>query len=290
MMVDATTGSMARQGNPVHAATRAISHLQSLMGSKGRGDEMFWRIVTGPLDFLTYVITMEASCELQTLWESQVLAEVAHVPSRRLRSRLFGKNGVVDKFTSGPAKPFLSRDTNGWHGQSWFGIPFPFRDSFIVLLNEGARGSQEIEEQYKVTLATLPTTVNMEAKEEPFATMLTLSCGTKQQMLTNYNFMRSQVFEWKPEECGTTTLIIQFPSLELRRSYEGNYGFAKFLREFENGVVTFSPDDFPQHKQGLKGLNATSITVGYKLQGAQPVVDILDIKPIELPAIISECW
>lgn len=276
--------------SPIDAANQALSTLKALMDMKGHGEGKFWDLVSGPLDYIVYVITLEAACELQQLWEGQVLAKVAHVPDNKLRTTLFGKTGVVDKFTSGPAKPFLKRDAKGWSGRSWYGIPFPFVESFYGFLNEGARGAQQIQPEYSVKMDTIPTTVNEGAKEDPYATLLEMTCGTAPQSLANFNFAESQTFKWKPQECGAITLSIQFPGLELVKAYEGKLGFAKFLKEFENGSVTFTAKDFPDQAKGLKGLGITSIKVGYTFQGATPVIDILDIKPVHVPDNITDCW
>ncbi|MGL1862942.1 MAG: hypothetical protein OCC46_10520 [Pseudodesulfovibrio sp.] len=283
-------GKAASGKTPIDTAMQSIINLKGILGLKGQGEQMFWDLVSGPLDYMVYVITQEASCELQQLWEGQVLAEVAHVPSNKLREKLFGKSGVVDKFTSGPAKPFLSRSAKSWGGRSWYNIPFPFTDEFYSFLNEGSRGSQEIQPQYKVTLSTIPTTVNAEATEEPYATLLELECGSEQQVLANFNYAESEVFTWKPDECGTTVLSIQFPGIQLSRTYEGKLGFAKFLQEFRQGSVTFTAKDFPDQAKGLKGLGVTSIKVGYTFKGASPVAKILQIKPINIPETISDCW
>jgi type VI secretion system protein ImpL len=276
--------------SPVDEAAQAISTLKSLMGIKGRGEGLFWDMVSGPLRYIVYVITMEASCELQELWEGRVMAEVAHVPSDKRREKLFGKSGLVNAFTSGPAKPFLRRDAKGWHGQSWFGIPFPFLDDFFTFLNEGARGSQQLQPEYKVTMSTVPTTVNVGASEEPYATRLEVECGSEQQVLNNFNYSESKVFTWKPEECGATTLTIEFPGLKLARIYDGKFGFAKFLDDFRQGAKTFTLQDFPEQRRGLAGLGVRSITVGYTFKGATPVLGVLDIEPINLPESITDCW
>lgn len=276
--------------SPVETAKQSVAGLKAIIGKKGRGDDMFWDLVMGPMDYIIYVITMEASCELQKLWEGEVLAEVEHVPDNKKREKLFGKQGVVDKFTSGPAKPFLSRDSDGWHGRSWFGIPFPFTEALFPFLDDGARGAQEIQPEYKVTISTIPTSVNTTAQEEPYATLLEMACGSKQQTLANFNYAEEEVFDWKPDECGTTTLYIQFPGLELTRTYEGKLGFAKFLADFRDGTRIFTPDDFPDAKKGLQGLGVTRIDVGYTFKDATPVIEILEIKPLDIPSTISDCW
>ncbi|OEU66689.1 MAG: hypothetical protein BA863_16765 [Desulfovibrio sp. S3730MH75] len=289
-----TGGTPAKGGgvksNPVEGATKAMAELKARMNSEGRGSDLFWGLVAGPLDFIIHVITMEAACELQLLWEGQVLAPTAHVPANKLRENLFGKSGVVNKFTSGTAKPFLIRSTNGWAGRSWIGTKFPFKPDFFTFLNDGARGSQEIQPQYKVSLSTIPTSVNSNATQEPFATLLTVECGSAQQVLSNYNYAEEMLFTWKPEDCGTTTLTIQFPGINLTRTYEGKLGFAKFLSEFKGGVMTYTPKDFPEQAKGITGLGIETIKVGYTFKGAVPVIKLLELKPLNVPDTITDCW
>ncbi|WP_319762543.1 type VI secretion protein IcmF/TssM N-terminal domain-containing protein [Maridesulfovibrio sp.] len=280
----------AVKNNPVDAATNAMAVLRTRMGVGGQGTHTFWNLVAGPLEFMVHVITMEASCELQQLWEGKVLAETAHVPADKLRATLFGKSGVVKKFTSGSAAPFLNRGVKGWHSRQWLGIPFPFREDFFVFLNDGEQGAQEIQPEYKVGLSTIPTSVNSNATEEPYATILSLECGSGKQELVNYNYSEKMDFKWKPEECGTTTLTIRFPGIDLVKTYEGKLGFAKFLSEFRNGQLNFAPKDFPDQEKGLQGLGVSSVKVGYNFTGAGPVIKVLQIKPLNLPNFITDCW
>lgn len=276
--------------DPVEGASKAMAELKALMRSEGQGSNVFWDLIAGPLDFIVRVITLEASCELQVLWEAQVLSAIEHVPSNKLRETLYGKSGVVDKFTSGSAQPFLIRSTKGWGGRSWLDNKFPFKPEFFTFLDNGARGSQEIQPEYKVTLSTLPTSVNTNATQEPFATSLTVECGSAQQTLSNFNYAEQQVFTWKPDDCGATTLTIQFPGMTLTRAYEGNLGFAKFLSEFKGGVMTLTPKNFPEQAKGMTGLGIEAIKVGYTFKDAVPVIGLLDIKPINVPDVITECW
>ncbi|WP_027722026.1 type VI secretion protein IcmF/TssM N-terminal domain-containing protein [Maridesulfovibrio zosterae] len=286
----AASGAPGVKKDPVNAAVQAMKSLKAHMDSEGQGSNTFWNLLAGPLDFIVYVVIREASCELQVLWEGQVLAETAHVPSDKLRTTLFGKTGVVKKFISGSAKPFLLRDVKGWGSRKWFDMPFPFREEFFAFIDDGAQGGQEIQPEYKVKLSTIPTSVNANATEEPYATLLTVECGSAQQTLSNYNYSEEAVFTWKPEECGTTTLRIQFPGLELVKTYEGKLGFAKFLGEFRNGVVNYTPADFPEQSKGISSMGISTIKVGYTLNGATPVINLLNLKPINIPDVITDCW
>lgn len=276
--------------NPIESATQALAALKVQLDMDSRDSRIIFDIVSGPLDFMVYVMTMDASCELQQLWEGQVLAETVHVPDNKLRERLFGKSGVVNKFVSGAAKPFLRRGVNGWSPRSWLGIPFPFRDDFLTFLSDGSQGSQQIEPEYTVTMSTMPTSVTGNATEEPYSTTLTVECGSGQQVLSNYNYAEKMEFNWKPDNCGTATLTIKFPSIVLSKSYEGKMGFPKFLSEFKDGIKDFTPEDFPDQQKALEGLGVKTVSVGYTFDGAVPLIKLLDIKPLNVPDIITECW
>ena len=54
--------------------------------------------------------------------------------------------------------------------------------------------------------------------------------------------------------------------------------------------MNFTPEDFPDQAEGLKGLGVTRLSVGYKIDGATPVIGLLDIKPVTVPETITECW
>ncbi len=276
--------------NPFDKASNALGTLCYRMTENEAGSHSFRRLVAAPLDFLVSFITREASSELQVIWEGKVLDAVAHVPDHKLREALFGKNGVVKTFTAQSAAPFLRRGLNGWQSCRWRGISFPFRKDFFAFLNDGEQGVQAIQPEYEVALATVPTSVNGNATEEPYATTLSLACGTGKQELANFNYPEKKVFTWKPEECGTTTLIIQFSGWEMVKVYEGPLGFPRFLSDFRNGMVTFTPEDFPGQKKRLGEMGIQYIKVGYAFEGIEPVIRLLDIKPLQVPTLITTCW
>ncbi|MGL1932056.1 MAG: hypothetical protein OCC45_09870 [Desulfotalea sp.] len=252
--------------------------------------QVFWWLVYGPYEFLTYVSIEETSCALQSRWQENVLANTTHTPENKIRKTLFGKEGLVDKFLSDPAKPFLKNSVNGWASSEYMGMSISFTDDFTSVLNNGSRGIQQLQDKYQVKIDTVPTSTNSDATEEPFGTILTLQCSDGEQTLSNFNYAEGKLFTWNPSSCGTTSLRIKFSDFELLKIYEGKQGFAKFLNDIGDGLKLFKPDDFPEHKSSLTDLKVSSIGVAYRFADAKAVTDTLLLKPINVPEKISECW
>lgn len=276
--------------SPVQLASSTLAQMNTLLGDSGDQRGALTTLTSGPLIFFVYYSSELASCELQRLWEGQVLAEIAGAPAGKQRSLLFDKTqGLVWKYTSGPAKPFLVRDLKGWQPRVWFNRAFPFQTDFLSFLNGGSQETQEVLPEYAVTIKTVPTSVNPGAKDEPFLTTLTMNCDAGSQTLQNYNYLAQALFKWKPTGCGATTLTIDFAGLALTRSYQGTNGFALFLRDFRTGSKVFTPDDFPMEKDLLTSLGVKQITVAYRFEGNAPVIKLTETMPTRIPQTIIPC-
>ncbi|MFW5836605.1 MAG: type VI secretion protein IcmF/TssM N-terminal domain-containing protein [Desulfovibrionaceae bacterium] len=278
--------------SPFAEANAALLKMRSLMGQtqKAKSDDVFFHLVRGPFEFLVYFVTMESACELQDLWEAQVMAKIAHLPPQKMRTALFGPKGLVEKFVSGPAKPFLVTSLDGYYARTWYDVTFPFRRSFFNFLRQGSAQDQEMLSEYAVSVKTLPTSVNPGAQQEPYATVLQLDCGAGPQTLYNYNFPETLQFVWKPDSCGDTTLSIKFKDLALSKTYEGLYGFPNFLKDYREGRKVYEPDDFPQAATLLESMGVKKIVVTYAFSGAAPVIKLLNVRPVDTPQQIVECW
>ncbi|WP_243358683.1 type VI secretion protein IcmF/TssM N-terminal domain-containing protein [Fundidesulfovibrio terrae] len=276
--------------SPALNAETALVGMNALIGV-GASADVFTQVVSGPLAFFVLYSTELASCELQRQWEIHVLAEAQGLPQHKYRQALFDKkDGLIWKFVNGPARPFLSREMRGWTAKSWMNAVFPVNRSFLTFLDEGGQETQEALPEYDVTAKTVPTTVNPEARQKPYLTTLTLSCGNQQQILNNYNFLDSAVFKWKTDGCGDTTVTVVFSDLQVSKTYPGVNGFALFLKDFKNGgSKTFTPDDFPGQRDMLGSLGVKRIQVSYVFEGNQPVVRLLSVTPTVLPQTICEC-
>lgn len=278
------------QPSPVESALVSVHTMRQLLATEGSKEEVFWRLVEGPLDFLVTLATYETACGVNALWQSHVLAETVHTPQGELREALFGGQGLVTSFLAGPIKPFLQRSQAGWAAGSWLGVPFPFSDEFLVFLNQGSVRRPQLQAKYSVPISTLPTNVNREAKSEPTQTSLLLQCGDQAQTLDNLNFPSALDFVWEPADCNEVTLKIIFREATLVKTWPGPLGFREFLREFRTGRKVYTPKDFPPQKAMLEDLGVQSIQVNYTLKNAEPVLAIKDFSVLRVPAQAAYCW
>jgi len=278
--------------SPAQTAEAALMAMNALIGvGSGAGPDVFTQVVSGPLAFFVLFSTELASCELQRQWESRVLSEAHSIPQSRYRQVLLDKkDGLVWKFVNGPARPFLTREIKGWAAKSWMQAVFPLQRSFLSFLDEGGQEVQEALPEYDVIVKTVPTTVNPEARQKPYLTTLTLTCGNQPQALNNYNFLDSASFKWKPDGCSDTTVTIVFNDLTVTKTYPGPNGFALFLKDFRTGgSKTYTPEDFPGQKDMLGALGVKRIQVSFVFEGNQPVIRLLSVTPTTIPQTISEC-
>lgn len=278
------------QSSPVVLSLDAIHKMRALIGRDRAAEEAFWRLMAGPLEFMVTLTTYETACGLNELWQSQVVAETVRTPEHELWGALFGDQGAATAFVSGAAKPFLRRTRDGWSPGSWLGIPFPFRKEFLSFLDEGAVRRQELQPKYTVSIAAVPTDVNIEAKSEPYQTQLTLQCAGRQQSLDNYNAPNALDFVWEPATCDDVTLSIYFQETSLTQTWKGQWGFQAFLRMFRDGRKVYVPNDFPQQKEILKRLGVQRIQVNYILKNAEPVLSIEQYPALKVPDRATQCW
>jgi type VI secretion system protein ImpL len=272
------------------AAETALMGMNALIGV-GSAADVFSQVVSGPLAFFVLYSTELASCELQRLWDSRVLAEAQGLPQNKYRAGLFDKkDGLVWKFVNGPARPFVTKEIRGWTAKSWMNVAFPIHRNFLTFLDEGGQETQEALPEYDVIVKTVPTTVNPEARQKPYLTTLTLNCGNQQQTLNNYNFLDSAQFKWKTDGCGDTTVTVTFNDMQVAKTYPGPNGFALFLKDFRNGgSKTYTPDDFPGQRDMLGSMGVKRIQVSWVFEGNQPVIRLLSVTPTALPQSICEC-
>jgi hypothetical protein len=64
-------------------------------------------------------------------------------------------------------------------------------------------------------------------------------------------------------------------------------GFPHFLKDFSNNSKTFQAADFPEAARELGLLGVTDITVNFRIQGGEPLVQLLRIASPALPKTIT---
>ena len=84
--------------------------------------------------------------------------------------------------------------------------------------------------------------------------------------------------------------VITFRETSLVRTWQGQWGFRDFLRDFRDGKEIYEPKDFPKQQTILEGLGVKRIQVNYKVGGADPVLAIADYPPLKVPSRVAFCW
>ncbi|MEA1936205.1 MAG: hypothetical protein U9M96_05255 [Thermodesulfobacteriota bacterium] len=247
-------------------------------------------LLSGPLQFLVYYVSMETACSLQHDWEDIVLGGIQGVAPEKLPTLLFGQSGVVWKFVQGPAAPFLGRNQSGYFAKKARGARIPFKSDFFTFITQGGEVSTSIQSEYKVAVKALPIGVNDGVKKEPYKVSLDLQCSSGKTRLENYNYPASETFTWSPDNCGDVTLQIYFEGLTLVKKYSGHDGFPLFLADFKSGGKSFTADDFPDSKGILQEMNVSEINVSYEFTDSKPVIQLLEKVPQKIPETIATCW
>lgn len=276
---DPVTGS-----SPFFALQSAIERLKSALGREPAADEMFWNLVEGPRNFLWTYYRNEASCQLQQLWEKQVVIDF--VPGSEL----------VDEFVKGPAAPFVDRSPGkGYFAKSALGSELPLNTSFFSFLTRRVIKTREvkIKDNYRVTISALPTDVNHGAQIKPHATHLRMQCDSGTQELVNLNYPVRRVFNWSPDKCGEVVFKIEVGTRVLTRKYTGDMPFRSFLRDFRGGKRTFRPREFPEEAEALGRMGIDFIQVNYNFSGDDD--EILQLSTASsvrasVPREIVPCW
>ena len=290
----------------MYVAQRNLIKLRNELSEAGAGKEtqVVWKLVAGPLSFLRDYAYLEAACNLNSLWEENVLVEVQEINDKtELNNQFFEENGFALQFVKGVAAPFLGRNLErGFYPREALGRMLPFRKEFLQFLTDGVRFAKykpdlrlsdeiplamkresdippepKLKGKYSALLMANPTSVNKGAKMIPHAVSLELTCGAEITRLVNLQYPVRQKFIWKPGDCQSLSLKIEIGSLLLEKKYEGQYFFARFVKDYQSGAVTYTPNDFPDKQKLLKRLNVRTLTVKFKVsKGAGPLIALMD--------------
>jgi type VI secretion system protein ImpL len=143
MALDIFKDDPATSKSPFYLSQQQLTLLQQEITTPDE-QGMVWRLISGPLKFLRDYVCLEASCQLNALWEKDVLVEIQGVDDKsRLNELLFEANGFALHFLQGPAEPFISRNLKrGFYPKTALGRMLPFKSSFLSFLNEGIRLSK----------------------------------------------------------------------------------------------------------------------------------------------------
>ncbi len=271
-------------GKALHAFLAFSASLDADHAVHGR----FWRLVEGPLSWQIIQVVRRSACKLNEIWESTVLAQTASMPSDMLWEQLFGEQSTLKGFVTGPGKPFLRAGADGWYAARWLDIPYPVSKELLRFLDQGIDPARKAREKYEIKVTALPVNVNKGA-EKPHRAQLRLECGAQPQILDNYNYENSGIFIWEPDKCGPVRLELDFGFQHLDMTWDGEWAFQDFLRDFRSGERILGPQDFPGREEVLKKLGVTEIRVRYRLDGAQEALKAQRYTSVGLPREAAVC-
>jgi type VI secretion system protein ImpL len=278
---------------PLLAAKRALDEIQAAAGQvQDESEGLFWTLVNGNIQFMGRYLSREADCQLQDLWEKDVLLEVQDVSADQDMTQLMmGSNGFATKFINGPAAPFLARSfTKGFYAKKALGIDLGFENDFLAYLSKGAQAARPRRSSYNVSIRAFPTDTNRDAKLRPHSTLLELQCAGQTTRLENLNYPVAKTFVWTPQSCGDVLFQISVGNLVLTKTYTGYNAFAKFLDEFKTGQHVFMSAEFPDDEPALRRMGITYIKVKYQFQGHHEALEMLYAAPGRPPRKIAPCW
>lgn len=278
---------------PFLVGHRALADLKTIMADvQDENEAPFWALPAGNIRFMQAYVIRESACQLQALWEKQVLLELQDVSADRdLAQVMMGSDGFATRFVRGPAAPFITRSLGkGYHATRAMDAELPFEQTFLTYLSRGAQAARPARGSYTVQVRGLPTGTNPEAQVQPHATVLEMQCATGTTRMENLNFPVAQNFVWSPQGCGDLQLRILVGNIALLRTYSGHHAFARFLSDFRTGQRIFKREEFPEHEAALRRMGIQTIRVRYQFQGQGPVLELLAGTPGRPPRKIAACW
>ena len=281
-------GGQDAASTPVSAGLQALSQLQAIMDLEAAHHPQFWRLVEGPLAWHTILAIYRSACDINALWESDVLARADNLSPEALWEQFFGEQSTLRDFVLGPCKPFLQATAGGWRASRWLGMSYPITPELLRFLDQGIDPERKAKEKYVVNVTALPLNVN-ELARKPHRARLRLECGEATQTLDNYNYEISADFTWEPQICGRVSLEISFDAQTFTTVWDGEWAFQSFLRDFAGGEVVLTPRDFPGQEAALKELDVEEIRVGYKFRGAAEALKAQRYTNVGLPRAAAIC-
>ncbi len=240
------------------------------------------------LDCLRQGVTVQAAAAVQHKWENEVLSSPAALYEGNNLDHLYGREGVVSRFLSQTLAPLIRRQDAAPAAAFWEGTPFPFTTDFLASISRAeAVAAAPPKDAYDVLLRSQPTILNREAAQRPDSTEFYLQCSDAPQRLVNNNYPRSGRIRYAPSQCAAAGIVLRFPDVEARYVYPD---FIAFLRDFQYGEHTFTPEDFPDAARKLADLSVTSLTVRLLPDNSAAILEAKDKEPSSLPERIVYTW
>ena len=184
--------------------------------------------------------------------------------------------------------PLIRRQDAAPAAAFWDGTPFPFTSDFLGAMSRAESVAVvPPRESYDVLLRSQPTILNRDAAQRPDSTEFYLRCNEGTQRLINNNYPRSGRIHYAEGACAAAGIILRFPDIELQYEYPD---FLTFLKDFQYGERTFSPEDFPAAAEKLNAISVRSMTVRLLPDNAAALLEARENAPSTLPERIVYTW
>ena len=238
----------------ISTASQAVGRMKTYMTAGKEDEDVFWKLLAGPIDFLWTFERTETACYLQDRWDKEVYVEIQGIQDKqKVLQLLLDQDGYAMQFIKGPAAPFLSRNPKkGYYAVTALDGKVAFEPGFLKFVTRGVSVKRSSRPSYDVSIAGLPTGVNKGALIKPHATHVELQCDSEDQKLSNFQFRTKQNFHWVRETCDDVLFEIEVSDMVLTKVYRGRQGFPSFLSDFRKGKKNFYPRDFPNHRTALE--------------------------------------
>ncbi|MDO5536721.1 MAG: type VI secretion protein IcmF/TssM N-terminal domain-containing protein [Desulfovibrionaceae bacterium] len=272
----------------VGQALQTANQLQGLTDANMLANRQFWDLVKGPIAWYTVMAVSRSACELNALWNATVL-DVVNSPAYGAQwETILDEQSPVNKFVQGVCQPFIRPTRDGWMPTSWLGMRYPLSGELLSFLDQGIDASHRAKEKYVVGITAQPVNVN-DMAQKPHRARLRLECGDNTQTLDNYNYEVSANFTWEPAVCGRVSLELSFGTQTVTTTWEDEWAFQTFLRDFSGGEVLLTPEDFPGQEDLLREMDVTEIRVRYALRGADEALMAQKEAGLPLPSEAAYC-
>jgi len=278
---------------PLYGAFGALSRMKEGLKGSRPGEEILGTFLAGPLKFYEIFMRLEASCFLQSQWDSAVLSEMKAYQDLQAAQLLLSPEGPVEKFLKGPAGPFLVRSADrGYYAKKALGETISFEPSFFAFLQQREAGKAALmKSNYLVPIRGFPGEANPGARSLPQRTILQLHCGANIQALEIFSYPKGpQNFQWTPQSCSDVTFQVDIGDLALKKKYSGPNAFPEFLQDFQGGLRTFYSHEFLGEKTALERMGIQYIRIRYEIGGDQQSVRRFTAMPKQAPRTIVPCW
>ena len=274
-------------GEPKQVAAKMywdIKQLRKILAKGTAQEEVFWSLLMQQSNLVWAILVDQSEKQLQTLWDSEVLADAASLEAVERIKKLQGENGVIWEFRDKQVMPFIKKASAEYKSVVLFDEAIDFNPDFLRVLVAGKVGEQSVSGKFAVKITTIPTDTNKGANIKPHKTILSIQCASGNQEVINQQFLFEKSVEWSPQDCGDVILEIHVGELILKKKYTGGYSaFIQFLNHFRTGKVIFYKNEFPEQMGQLTGYNIAYIEVKYNFRGHEQVLATKVAKPLNIP-------